>query len=244
VAPALGVVATLAASGCSPADRDYRLGAATRLLSAGLAAHPEDVVTRAGLAWLLGLGGAVEDARRHWKTAHAQLGAGLPFPVDRVPLPFGFDRFRVEWEQAAQAPHLDTRMARFRPLLEARAAAGLAALEETAQAPAPDQAIAWLTESVSAWPGIAGNVQRLAERLEAAGDTAAAAAAFARLLERNPFDRQARRAAVRLAGRRGDGDTLARLLDEARRLAAAAPEHADLITDVEALAVPAGSPHP
>jgi len=243
VAPALGVVAALAAADAAPADRDYRLGVATRLLGAGLATHPDDVVTRAALAWLLGLGGAADDARRHWQTAHAQLGAGAPFPVDRVPLPFVFDRFRVEWERAAQAADLDARMGQFRPLLQARVAAELAALEEAADPARPDGSVAWLVESVRAWPGIGGNLQRLAERLEAAGDPAGAAAGFARVLEGNPFDRDARRAAVRLAAAQGEGETVARLLAEARDIAAAAPEQVDLVTDMEALAVPAGSLH-
>ncbi len=158
----------------------------------------------------------------------------MPFPLDRVPVPFGFDRFRTEWERAAVHPDLEGRAAAFRPLLEARAAAGLARLEAD-----PDTALDWWVRSVEAWPAVDDNVRQLARALESAGQPEAAAEGYARLLDLNPFDWDARAAAARLAVQLGDAGRLERLLGETRRITAAVPAMAGAAAGVEELARPA-----
>jgi hypothetical protein len=122
-------------------------------------------------------------------------------------------------------------MAGFRPLLEARVAAELAGIDRDGDGP-----VTWWTESVEAWPGIAGNVRRLAQALEVAGHGAAAAAGYASALDANPFDWEARASAAALAARRQDATRLAGLIAEGRRLAAIAPECAERAAALEALA--------
>mgnify|MGYP000344961043 CR=1 FL=1 len=213
LAAALGATAAIAAEvGCT--DPATTLDQAARLLALAVEAEREDVVSWANLARVHALRGAGGEARRAWLTARALLVREAPFPLDRMPLPGGYDGFRAGWERAALAPDLDARAAGFRPLLAARVAAGLAVAD-------PAGALEWWAESVAACPGVDGNVHGLARALAEAGQADAAAAAYARLLERNPFDQEARAAATTLARARGDEATVARLADEAACLARA-----------------------
>ncbi len=98
----------------------------------------------------------------------------------------------------------------------------------------------WWAESVAAHPGIEDNVRRLARALEAAGDDEVAAQGYARALELNPFDGDARMGAATLALRRGDAATFEALLSETRQFAAAAPELAPWVMAMEGL--PAAAP--
>lgn len=215
VAAALGAVAAAAAL-TGEGDPERSLDQAAAMLEAAVGAHPDDAVSRAGIAWVHARRGRREAAVEAALAARALLREGAPFPLDRPPVPFGFDRFRTEWERASLAPDLETRAAAFRPLLLARACAGLAGLE-TAPAAALDR---W-TESVEAWPGIDANVRRLGEALEAEGHAEVAAEAYARVLASNPFDWEAREAALRVAGGLGDDAGAERLRAEGRALIAA-----------------------
>jgi tetratricopeptide (TPR) repeat protein len=220
MAAALGVLAVHAAGEVVDARRQALLAEAGRLLVASLAADPDDVVTRGSLAWLSAMRGDRARAREHWTAVHAALERGAPFPVDRIPLPFAFDRFRVEWERAALEPDLEGRRARLRPLLAARAAAEVAAMETDGEA-----ACRWWTASARACSGIEGNVLRLAQALEASGDADGAIRHYAQALDVNPFDGDARRRAAALAAARGDRETVERLAADGRLLAAAASGH-------------------
>jgi hypothetical protein len=239
LAPALAALALAVATQADAGACRGALATASRLLLGAVAAEPEDVVARMALAWLQRLGGAGAAAHANLVIALEQLEAGVAFPVDRLPLPFAFDRFRVEWERAALAPGLEERRQALRPLLAARAAAERARLEEAQASPAA--AVERWVESVRAHAGIDGNLAGLAAALERAGEGAAASLALARVLEMDPFDRGARLAATRLAAARGDHDELARLREGARDLAAAVPACAGLPAEVEAAAAaPAG----
>jgi hypothetical protein len=228
IAAALGALGATAALAAAPADRRGRLETAGRLLAAGLAAEPGDVVARMSLGWVHAACGDAAGARAAWLAARAALTSGASFPVDRPPVPFSFDRFRVEWERAALEPDAGERAARFRPLLAARVAADLATLETT-----PDGEVQRLVEAVQSAPGVAGNVHRLARALEAAGDAASALVAWTRVLDANPFDWDARMTAVGVARRSGDLDTIDRLIAEARVLAGAVPGAAPALDALE-----------
>jgi tetratricopeptide (TPR) repeat protein len=215
VAAALGAVAAgLAQSGDGDAQRS--LDQAAELLALAVRMHPDDVVSRANLAWVSAARGRGDVAGAEALAARALLHDGQPFALDRVPVPFGFDRFRAAWELASLAPDLETRAAALRPVLTARLCALLAGLEAS-----PEAALDWWTESVEAWPGIAGNVRRLAGTLDAAGHADVAAAAYGRVLELDPFDWDSRQAALALAERRADSATAERLRAEGLELVAA-----------------------
>jgi tetratricopeptide (TPR) repeat protein len=229
MASALGALAaTAAARGVGNLPRS--LEQAAELLSLAVRLCPEDVVSRAGLAWVASARGRHDVARAEWLAARALVQGEQPFPVDRVPVPFGFDRFRAGWELAALHPDVEGRAAAFRPLLAARIAGGLARLESSEAA-----RVDWWAESVAAYPGVEDNVRHLAHALEAAGDDEVAAQGYARALELNPFDRDARIAAAALALRRGDTTTFEALLAEIRQFATAAPVLAPWVTDLEGL---------
>ena len=240
MAATLGAAATLAALDASPPEQSTWLSSAIALFTTGLVAEPGDVVTRMNLAWALAARGETARARTEWLTARERIAGGALFPVDRVVVPFGFDRFRTEWEGAALEPDLERRTASFRPLLSARVAAELAGADGDGH-----RDVGWWTESVQALPGIASNVRRRAEALEAAGDLAAARAGHLRALDANPFDWVARTRAATLAAQAGDRRALDRLLADGRRLAAAAPEYAGRMAALESLtAEPPRAPAP
>lgn len=228
VAGALGALGAMAAAGAPRAAT--QLDQAIRLIALAQAAHPEDAITRANFAWVSAARGRRELARSAWLAAHAYLESEQPFPLDRLPLPFGFDRFRTEWERAAVPADLGARAAGFRLLLRARIAAELAMLEDDAEG-----AAGWWARSVGSCPGIEQNVARLGGALDAAGYSEVAAEAYARALGLNPFDWATRAAAVQLALRAGDAPTVDRLLGEGRDLSAAAPACAEWMAAVEAL---------
>ncbi len=218
IAGALGALGVVSAFRAAPADRRRRLESASRLFAAGVAAGPGDVVARMNLGWTRAACGDADGARASWLAARAALAGDAPFPVDRPPAPFPFDRFRVEWERGALEPDAGARAARFRPLLAARVASDLATLET-----APESRVQWLAEAVQASAGVAGNVHRLARELEAVGDDPTALVAWTRVLDANPFDWDARVAAVGVARRSGDVAAVDRLLGEARVLVGAVP---------------------
>jgi hypothetical protein len=230
IASALGAVAATAAA-TGPGDRARSLQQAAQLFALAVQLCPDDVVSRAGLASIAAASGSPDRARAAWMAVREHLDAGAPFPVDRIPSPFLFDRFRTEWERAAICPDLEGRAAGFRPILAARAAAALAALE-----PGGDAAVDRWTESVIASPGVDENVRALSRALEAAGHLAVAAEGYERTLSLNPFDWEARVAAAELAGRTGDGARLEALLDDTRRMAAAAAPMPSSVQALERLA--------
>jgi tetratricopeptide (TPR) repeat protein len=237
ISAALGAVAATAALAKAPDERGPALATAARLLGAALALEPEDTVTRMNLGWVSLVAGRVREARAEWLRARAVLGSDGPLPVDRVPVPFGFDRFRTEWEGAALAPEPEARAAGFRPLLLARVAASLAEIEHD-----PDTDVAWWAESVMACAGIEDNVRRFAQALDAAGHPVEAAAVYARALDTNPLDWEARLRAATLAAREGDATTLQQLLAESRQLVAAAPMWSSCVAALDTLSTLTGSP--
>jgi hypothetical protein len=191
------------------------LASAASLFEAAIAARPDDLVSRVSLATTRDALGAPAPARAAWLAAHAALEAGAPFPVDRVPAPFAFDRFRVEWERAAMAADVGEREVRFRDLLRARVATALARLERDATA----RVERW-SEAVGAFPGVDRNVHGLAGALADAGAETAALQVYRRALELNPLDWRARRAAVKLAAEVGDARTVSALTADGEQLAA------------------------
>jgi tetratricopeptide (TPR) repeat protein len=231
VAAGLGAVALMAAGETTDAaERPAAFRNAGVLLDAALAGHPGDAVSRMNRGWLLLCQGDVEGARREIREAQAVVAGHAEIPVDRVPIPLPFDRFRVEWERAAIVPDVQGRARRFGRLLDAHLSAMLARLEGDCHT-----RLAWWQSSVAAGAGIADNVRSLAEAQEQAGQLEAAAAAYRRALATNPFDWAARRQAVALARRTGDESTVRLLQDESRRLACAAPIYADQARSVQTL---------
>jgi tetratricopeptide (TPR) repeat protein len=213
VAAALGATATVAALDGGP-DRTATLENACRLLRLAVELDPGDVVSLSNLGWAHALAGRHDEARAAWLKALERLQSEAAFPLDRLPLPAGFDRFRTLWEAASVVPDLEGRAAAFRPLLRARIAARLAGGD-------PVRAADWWAESVAACPGVDGNLHGLAGALAEGGQGARAAEIYERLLEVNAFDWPARTAAVALARDRGDQATIARLAAEAALLARA-----------------------
>lgn len=205
-----------------------------RLLSEALAVAPDDLVTRMNLAVLAGALGRVGEARGEWLSVHALTRSDVPFPLDRVPVPFGFDRFRVEWERAAVASDPAARTEALRSLIRARAAAALAVLEHDT-----DTRAAWWMESVEAAAGVADNLPNLARALDEAGRDEEAACAYDRALVADPFDGPTGQAARALARRRGDHAGLERLTTARRNLARAAPFNCQSSPDLELLEVDA-----
>jgi tetratricopeptide (TPR) repeat protein len=230
VASALGAVAAMAAV-TGAGDRERSLEQAAQLLAVAVRLSPDDAISRSGLAWVAAARGRGDLARGEWLAARAHLESGQPFPLDRLPVPFGFDRFRNEWERAAIFPDLEARAAAFRPILAGRIAAGLAGLEEPG-----DAAVEWWAESVAAAPGVEQNVRQLARALEAAGHADVAAEGYARALERDPFDSEARLAAASLALRAGDLARFDALCTETRQLVSAAPHLAGWLDALDRLA--------
>jgi tetratricopeptide (TPR) repeat protein len=223
VAAALGAVAVDTARGLPDAvERERALVSAMALFETSLQAHPADVVSRMNLAWVAASLGQAARAHAEWCAARTTLARHAPFPVDRIPAPFPFDRFRVAWERAAVTPDVDERIRGFAPLLVARVTAGLADLETDAA-----RRVDWWAASVEAAPGVDSNVRGLAAALESAGEESAALDAYRRALELNPFDWTSRLVASRLAETRGDHAALAELLTQGQALAAAsALQHA------------------
>lgn len=234
---ALGALAVMKSSGESGPEREQTLRLASGFFDAALRKHPDDVVTRANLGWLSVVLGDLDAGRARLDEARAFLRSGASFAVDRMPVPFSFDRFRVEWERAALAADADTRARRFAPLLEARLAAWTAGFETT-----PDNRVAAFTDSVLAAPGVEDNVRQLAKALEDAGYLDAAVRGHLHVLEQNPFDRDSRLAATRLAYAIRDFPTLESLLGDARHLAAAAPASRPLVADLESVVLDASRP--
>lgn len=223
VAAGLGAVALMAAGETTdPAQRPLAFRNAGVLLDAALAGHPDDAVSRMNRGWLLLCQGDVEGAKRELRQARAVVTGHAEIPVDRVPVPLPFDRFRVEWERAAIVPDVGERARQFGRLLDAHLSAMLARLEGDCAT-----RLAWWQSSVAAWAGIGDNVRSLAEAQEQAGNLEAAAAGYRRALATNPFDWTARRQALALARRAGDETTVRVLQEESRRLAWAAPIYAD-----------------
>jgi tetratricopeptide (TPR) repeat protein len=215
VAAPLGALAAAAAAATTDEDARARaLASGASLLEAALRAHPHDVVSRINLAWIAAACGDEAKARREWITAREALRNGVTFPVDRPPVPFPYDRFRVEWERASVEPDVTPRMERFRPLLLARVSAALAGTEVGAQA-----RIERWTESVAASPGIDGNVRALGEALEAAGEVEAAIEAFLRAVDLNPFDWPSRLDVARLARGRRERESVERLVADGSAVA-------------------------
>lgn len=217
LAAALGVLA--AAAGHAGGGRPT-LEAAASLLATAVTAHPDDVVSRLNLGAVLAVLGRGAAAEAQWTVAWARLEREEPFPLDRVALPLGFDRFRVEWERAAVAADPEARAAALRPVLAARVAALLA------QATPGVEAIDWWGVSVGAAPGIDDNLTGLARALRAAGRDDAAAVAYRRLLAEQPFDDDARRALIEDAQARNDRDAAEALRTEGWLLSAALGESA------------------
>lgn len=228
LAATLGALSATKAGGETGRDRDDALRLARQFFDVAVRKRPDDVVTLANLGWLSTLLGDSEVARGQFDQARTFLRSGATFPVDRIPMPFGFDRFRVEWERAAVAPDPDTRARNFAPLLDARLAVWSAPHVST-----PDGRVAALTESVLAAPGVDNNVRELALALEAAGHVDAALVGHLHVLEGNPFDRDSRLAAARLAHATRDFATLERVLGDARRMAIAAPACQSLLADLD-----------
>jgi hypothetical protein len=234
VVAALGAVA-IAVDG-PPGERLRMAGAASRLYQEAVALHPEDVVTHMNAAWLAGVLGRTEAARDGWLTARALLKTDVSLPLDRPPAPFGFDRFRVEWERAAVVAEARARAAALRPLLRARVAAALADLERD-----DESRLAWWDESVVHVPGIEGNVARRAAALAAVGRTREALAAHQAALAANPFDASSRLAAAGLAQVLGDEEAVETLRADGACIAAATPQHADALAGLASL-MPVASP--
>lgn len=225
VASGLGALLATVALGLPPEDRSPFLGSAQRLLALALEHDTRDPVTWLTLGRVRLEQGDFGGAESEWLKARAILESGLPFEVDRLPVPFAFDRFRVEWERAAVEPSAEARADRLRPLLLARVSANLAALAtNTDDLPA---ALTYLADSLRAAPGLEGNLLRLGEYLEAAGQEAEALQAYADAVEVNPFDFEARGRALALARRLGEAQTGARLASDGRAIIAAAPHYRD-----------------
>jgi tetratricopeptide (TPR) repeat protein len=232
---AFGAVAVAVAVHSEAAEGARAAESAYRMFGEALAVAPEDLVTRMNLASLAGALGRLDDARHAWQRVHEVARSDAPFPLDRVPAPFGYDRFRVEWERASVAADPAERMAALRPVIRARAAAALGGLEAGVSRRA-----AWWRESVCAAAGVADNQAQLARALDESGHDGEAAETYARALGANPFDDATWRSAVALAKRRGDADTVTRLTASRRELAHAAPFNAPSADELEPLAVDAG----
>jgi tetratricopeptide (TPR) repeat protein len=219
IAAALGTVAvsTVFEGVADSAERAF--GQAAQLFAVAERACPHDVVTRMNRAWVDRALGRGAEARSAWLAARETLRAGAGVRLDRMPLPFAFDRLRTEWEGVAVDGDADRRAEGFRRLLLARVTAELAGLDSEAE-----RARGWWAESHEAWPDIAANRRRLAEALAAGGDRADAARALAEVLTLNPFDWTARFAAVQLAAVDEDVDRLAALVHQAQQLARSSPE--------------------
>lgn len=213
--------ATVALSLTTP-DRNPFLASAAGLLALALDHDARDPVTRMNLGRVKLEQGDRRGAESEWLKARAILEAGLPFATDRCPVPFPFDRFRVEWEHAATEPNSEARAERLRPLLLARTSAALARLA----APGDDvTAISSWADSVKAAPGLDQNLLRLGEGLEALGQEAEALEAYLQALELNPFDFEVRALGIGVARRLGETQTETRLMSDGAALATAAPTY-------------------
>lgn len=231
---AFGALAVAVAIRSEGIERARAVESAYRLFSEALAVAPDDLVTRMNLAWLDSALGRDNEAREGWLTVDTLTRNDASFPLDRVPAPFGFDRFRVEWERAAVASDPQTRADALRPLIRARATAALAALEHES-----DARVAWWAESAAAAPGVADNLPSLARALDEAGRGDEATDAYARALHADPFDEPTRQAALALARRRHDCAALDWLTAARRDLARAAPFNCQPLPDLEPLEVDA-----
>ena len=224
VLTALGAVSVSVALEGPAHDRGRAALTASRLYDQALALDPDDVVTHVNAAWLAGAMGKHVEARSSWLAARALLKSDGPLGLDRALAPFGFDRFRVEWERAAIVPDAATRADALRVLLRARVAAALAELELDDEA-----RLAWWNESVVAAAGIDGNLGRRAATLEALGHNAEALTTHLAVLAANPFDASSRLAAARLARPLDADEVLETVLADAARIVAAAPDQASAL---------------
>jgi hypothetical protein len=215
-----GAATAMGATLAAPEAQQAWLDAARGLLATAVQADPDDLVSAMNLAWVERASRRGAEAAARWEQAHQRLDAAAPFPLDRIPVPFGFDRLRVAWERGSIAADLASRAEAFRPLLRARAAAELAGLS-TGEA-----ATRWWQASVDAAPHVSDNVRGLARALEAAGPAciAGAAAAWSDVVAADPLDWEAREGAVRTAVAAGQQARAAALVDDARCLARAIGE--------------------
>ncbi|MBI4611250.1 MAG: glycosyltransferase [Candidatus Rokubacteria bacterium] len=221
IAAGLGALFTTLALDLPSAERIPYLATAERLLAMALEHDRRDAITLLTFGRVKLEHGDPRGAESEWLKARAILESGCPFAVDRFPVPFPFDRFRVEWERAAVEADPDARAERLRPLLLARVSAGLARL--AAQADELPGALTYWADSVNAAPGLEQNLAQLGHGLEAFGEDAVALEAYGKALEWNPFDFEARARAMAVTRHLGDAQTEASLAHDGRAIVTAAP---------------------